>query len=804
MINVHIQANPIGLENLPPRFWVYERDARGLAVTARSLGGWVLRVERDARFRWQQISDSISLLARREYDEFGNEIEVRDAHGVVCKTRYDDLHRPLEVIRNDSEVTRYKWNGTGHMTERMRPGDQREAWQYDQNGNLVAITNALGDTIRMEYDTEGNLTAIVNRLGERLEYRRDAEGRIVEEKLFDGRIQSYEYDLRGRRVKIELSDGRTVTQRFDPAGNLVCREASDGLVEEFAYDKEGRVIKAWNSHSTVELRRDLVGRIIAEVQNGRPVTYRLDHDGNRIHRSLPLDATGSQLICDFDRRGRLVALEDERGLCQEIRWDNVDRLVERRCLGQVKELFTYDAQRRLYEQRVESRDGEFIRTHTYDAAGNLVGLHDKRQDLVEYVYDRANRLTEVRKGGTLVEAYEYDANDALRATHRGRRSVGPGGKILEGDSRELAYAGDGAVAAVRTGKSTRILKHDVNGRLVEVVRHDGTVCRYEYDPFGRRTAKVVGDDRTEFLWEGKVLAAELRGNGEHTIHLCPELRPLGQWSRGVRLTPILDQRAAVRELYDASGRRRWSCALDAYGSVVSATGDIPNPFRLRGQFQDAETGLYYNFSRHYDPEIGDYTAADPIGVEGGNHFYAYPRNPLRWDDPYGLECPDGKDPRYHAPDDPLGPPRGPGPDGRPVRADFSSLDEDELEKVIARGSPTDRKGRSIWGQGRVPTEDEFDGQIVNVRAGDLRSTLDARHVEYPDQKDYPAASSNDELTQFRPHDPISGKPRNDGSGVLGQTGGHHRAAEIDRRTHLDPSDPNYLDPDTPVPVVVHD
>src|SRR5262249_42880623 len=48
--------------------------------------------------------------------------------------------------------------------------------------------------------------------------------------------------------------------------------------------------------------------------------------------------------------------------------------------------------------------------------------------------------------------------------------------------------------------------------------------------------------------------------------------------------------------------------------------------------------LHYNFHRHYDPVVADYTAPDPIGLEGGYHFYAYPRNPLRWDDPFGLEC----------------------------------------------------------------------------------------------------------------------------------------------------------------------
>jgi RHS repeat-associated protein len=41
-----------------------------------------------------------------------------------------------------------------------------------------------------------------------------------------------------------------------------------------------------------------------------------------------------------------------------------------------------------------------------------------------------------------------------------------------------------------------------------------------------------------------------------------------------------------------------------------------NP-RFPGQLFDAETGLYYNYHRHYDPRTGTYTQSDPIGLGGG-------------------------------------------------------------------------------------------------------------------------------------------------------------------------------------------
>ena len=60
--------------------------------------------------------------------------------------------------------------------------------------------------------------------------------------------------------------------------------------------------------------------------------------------------------------------------------------------------------------------------------------------------------------------------------------------------------------------------------------------------------------------------------------------------------------------------------------------------RQLGQYEDVETGLYYNRFRYYNPETGLYISQDPIRLAGNNpNFYAYVHDSNAWVDPFGLE-----------------------------------------------------------------------------------------------------------------------------------------------------------------------
>ena len=81
---------------------------------------------------------------------------------------------------------------------------------------------------------------------------------------------------------------------------------------------------------------------------------------------------------------------------------------------------------------------------------------------------------------------------------------------------------------------------------------------------------------------------------------------------------------------------------------------ISQPFRFPGQYEDEETGLYYNRYRYYMPNEGMYTQRDPIGLAGGNPTtYGYVFNTLQEVDPFGLRC--GKPKPQTSPSTPINP-----------------------------------------------------------------------------------------------------------------------------------------------------
>jgi RHS repeat-associated protein len=210
------------------------------------------------------------------------------------------------------------------------------------------------------------------------------------------------------------------------------------------------------------------------------------------------------------------------------------------------------------------------------------------------------------------------------------------------------------------------------------------IARYAYDPFGRRIKKTVSQNpsgqgstgTTLYFYADEGLIAEVDGspttNGGNIITTygwMPASANTGTWgtapqwkrdhagqsgatnpqgdasTNGVEHYYHVDHLGTSQRLTNAQGETTWRMVSEAFGKTFvdttlapTTTGTTTNNFRFPGQYEDVETGTYYNFMRTYLPMVGRYGETDPIGLGGGVNTYAYVEgNPLSFTDPLGLE-----------------------------------------------------------------------------------------------------------------------------------------------------------------------
>ncbi|SHL81587.1 RHS repeat-associated core domain-containing protein [Anaerocolumna jejuensis DSM 15929] len=138
-------------------------------------------------------------------------------------------------------------------------------------------------------------------------------------------------------------------------------------------------------------------------------------------------------------------------------------------------------------------------------------------------------------------------------------------------------------------------------------------------------------------------------NGLITWVFQDDFIPRAKLTKNDAYSIISDYLGTPVEAYDEEGKKVWERELDIYGRVKTRLKDKYGrstdfvgedgfiPFRYQGQYEDVETGLYYNRFRYYNPEIGQYTQQDPVGLAGGNPtIYGYVGDPNGWLDPFGL------------------------------------------------------------------------------------------------------------------------------------------------------------------------
>lgn len=670
-------------------------DERGNRTSVTDAAGQTTRFTYDEAGRLTSVTDPLGNTTAVRCDAAGLPVETVDPLGAVTRLERDGFGRPIAITDPLGATTRLEWTVEGLLARRTAPDGTAESWTYDGEGNCTAHTDAMGAVSRFEYthfdllsartgpdgaryefthDTELRLTEVAGPGGPRWNYAYDAAGRLISESDFDDRTLTYAHDPAGRLLSRTNALGQTVAYERNALGQ-VTRKDADGRVTTFAYDLTDQLGQAVGPDgTTLTLLRDRFGRLRSETGDGRELTYAYDSLGRRIGRTTPTGATSEWTYDAAGRRTQLLA----SGRTIDFAYDAAGRELTRQVGDSVTFTHAFDDLGRLTTQHVTAagRTAQH-RAYSYRADGNLIGVDDHLNGPRRFDLDAAGRVTAVH-AANWTETYAYDeagnqTSASWPASHPGHEATGPraytGTKLTRAGSVRYEHDSLGRITLRQKPRLSRKpdtwrYAWDAEDRLTSTVTPDGVEWRYTYDPLGRRTSKLrLGVDgatvveRVDFTWDGTTLCEQTTVGGglPDPVTMTWEhqgLRPITQTERittnGTATAPqdeidsrffaiVTDLVGAPSELVDEEGEIAWRMRSTLWGATAWAAGSTAyTPLRFPGQYFDPETGLHYNYFRHYDPQSGRFLTPDPLGLTPAPNPVAYVDNPLNWTDPLGL------------------------------------------------------------------------------------------------------------------------------------------------------------------------
>ncbi|MEU6059646.1 putative T7SS-secreted protein [Streptomyces sp. NPDC047097] len=670
-------------------------DERGNRTATTDTSGNITHYSYDEAGRLRSVTDPLGHTTHVECDRAGLPLRLTDPLGATTLVDRDRFGRPTTLTDALGAVTRMEWTVEGRPARRVDADGAEQSWTYDGEGNCLAHTDALGQVSRFEYthfdlltartgpdgvryefghDHELRLTQVRNPQGLSWDYGYDAAGRLVSETDFDGRALVYERDAAGRLTSRTDALGQTTRYERDDLDRVIRKDAA-GAVTTYAYDVFDQLAEAVNGDARVTRLRDRYGRLLGETVDGRVLSYTLDGLGRRTGRTTPTGAVSSWSHDATGRRSSYTA----SGRTLTFERDAAGRESARHIGDAVSLASTYDPLGRLTSQQVTGA-GRAIqrRDYAYRADGHLTALTDQLTGTRTFDLDPVGRVTAVHAAGWS-ERYAYDAagnqtHASWPASHPGQEAVGSRDYTGTALTRAggVRYEHDG-LGRVTLRQKTRLSRKpdtwrytwDAEDRLRSVRTPDGTLWRYTYDPLGRRTSKqrMAADgttvaERTTFTWDGTTLCEQTTVAAEvpRPVTLTWDhdgLRPLTQTERLLPADPsqeavderffaiVTDLVGTPCELLDEAGDIAWRARGTLWGTTAwAADSTTYTPLRFPGQYFDPETGLHYNYFRHYDPEAATFLAPDPLGLAAAPNPTAYVVNPQAQVDPLGLApCP---------------------------------------------------------------------------------------------------------------------------------------------------------------------
>ncbi|MCC9020626.1 DUF6531 domain-containing protein [Flavobacterium lipolyticum] len=616
-------------------------------------------VEKDSnviQFTYNNYDEVIALKDNKNSIKFSytpmGSLATREQNGVKVRFDYDKMEQLQGIKNEDNEVYYFARNKAGQIVKETAFDGMVKKYQRNLAGEVTRIDHGNGKFTEYEQDALGRITRADYHDGTWETYSYNKNG-LLTEAVNQNLSILLERDEMGRVVKetqqqqLDKDDNAiTITSTYNKLGQRIGINSSLGAEISTHYDSKGQLerieaqsneLKEQHQKWETTLKRDELGREIERFTTGG-LHIKTSYNNNGKQKEQEVFANGKRTGSRF------------------YNWDTNQQL--RSAVNQMTSSITYFDYDDFGNLAKADYDGKGQLYKTPDAVGNLYKTPD-----------RSDR--KYGKGGKLLqdEKYHYKYDELGNLIHKSSRNINEELKFEEPTNWIDKLAGN------KTEETRLQQEHEqwqdgdttyswlANGMLESITNPDGKKVHFEYDALGRRTAKIANQKINRYVWDGNVLIHEWKYDLKDRPKLIAteddlvydKLEPVenlitwiyqeGSFVPSAKIigeekfSIINDYIGRPVQAYNKTGSLVWETDYDIYGDLRNLEGDRSFiPFRQLGQYEDVETGFYYNRFRYYDPNMGVYISKDPVGLNSREYnFYRHVNDSNSIVDIFGLD-----------------------------------------------------------------------------------------------------------------------------------------------------------------------